>query len=317
MDRTIGPKDADYPPELFALSKSPVVYLRGRLTLRPRVAIVGSRRACPDAIELAERLGRQCARAAVSVVSGGAFGVDGAAHRGAVSASGATLVVLPTPLSAPSPRAHARLFSDVLECGGGWLSERMTGPTPRAAFASRNRLIAALADVVVVVQAGPRSGTIHTARAARRLDRRLLVVPWSLSNPRASTSFEILRAGAEVVTNLADIVQLAREGFVSRASPVATDEGSAAIGRAVALTPASRGPHAGLSTRGGAVPRPGAAPFERPADVLHALDAGAQPAEALAAALGWPVGRVLAALARLELDRTVQALPGGTFARVR
>lgn len=311
MDRALGPADADYPEELFALTTPPVVYLRGRLIPRPRVAIVGSRRACPGALGLAERLGRKCGQAGVSVVSGGALGVDGMAHRGALSAAGATLVVLPTPLSAPSPRAHARLFSDVLRSGGGWLSERATGPTPRAAFASRNRLIAALADVVVVVQAGPRSGTVHTARAARKLDRRLLVLPWSLGDLRAATSFEILRAGAEVVTHLDDVVALARG--ISSAVHRAHHGPAGHPGSTVDLTPSDPKPPPAASCP----PRRDPCALRLRADLLQALDAGAQPAEALAATLGWPVGRVLVVLSRLELECVVQARPGGAFVRSR
>lgn len=148
------------------------------------------------------------------MISGGAEGIDAAAHRGALDVGGPTVVVLAGGLGRPFPRAHAPLFREIAE-RGAVLSEAADDHDPRPfEFLARNRLIAALARAVVVVQAPARSGALSTAAHARRLGRPVLAVPWSLRDPRGEGCVALLASGARVCRNAHDV--LAAIGIVSQ-----------------------------------------------------------------------------------------------------
>ncbi|MFK7989151.1 MAG: DNA-processing protein DprA [Sandaracinaceae bacterium] len=182
----LHPEDATYPVSLADLPNAPTrLWVRGALPLGPRVAIVGTRRADQEACAFTERMAAVFAHHGVGVVSGGALGIDAAAHRGALDGGGQTWVVQAASLADPYPACHRRLFAEVLE-RGGWLSETPPGAPPvRGRFLARNRLIAALADHLIVVQAPARSGALSTARWAARLGRPVHVVPGAPWDPRA------------------------------------------------------------------------------------------------------------------------------------
>lgn len=204
------PRDApDYPLPLLALRTAPPwVFVRGVMSpLSPAVAIVGARRASDHGRRLARRIAFELARAGVLVVSGGALGIDSAAHEGALDGGGRTIVVLPTPLGAPAPRENLRLFARVLARGGAWVTEQ-EHPVGRWAFCKRNRLIAALGELTLVIEAGARSGTRHTAEAALALGRPVAAVPWGVGDPRGEGCVALLRRGARVVTSAADVLAL-------------------------------------------------------------------------------------------------------------
>lgn len=182
--------------------------MRGTLpSLSPSAAIVGTRRASPEALELVEAIAFELATGGVTIVSGGALGIDGAAHRGAVRAGKPTIVVLPTSLKKPSPPSHRALFDRVLETGGAWISEH-DREARRSDFRTRNRLIAALADVVLVAQATARSGTWHTIDAAKKLKKTIAAIPWSPNDPRGETCVELLKHGAPAITSARDVFAL-------------------------------------------------------------------------------------------------------------
>jgi DNA processing protein len=199
--------DPRYPARLEDLFDAPErVWVAGALPATPAVAIVGTRRADRAACRFAERLAGELGRSGVGVVSGGAAGVDAAAHRGALAVGAATWVVQAAPLTDPYPRAHRRLFAEVLE-RGGWLSETAPGRAAHPGrFLARNRLIAALADAVVVVQAPARSGALSTARWASRLERPLYAVPGAPWDPRAAGTVRLLAAGARPCVDAAAIL---------------------------------------------------------------------------------------------------------------
>jgi len=163
--------------------KPPVMnlYVRGALPSDEGklVAIVGARSATRSATERTRALATELASAGAAVISGGALGVDAAAHEGALAGGAMTWAVLGCGPDVVYPDRHARLFPRIVD-RGGLLSEYAPGTQPVAwHFPARNRLIAALADVVVLIEAGARSGSLHTARAAFKLGRPVLAVPGS------------------------------------------------------------------------------------------------------------------------------------------
>jgi DNA processing protein len=188
------------PKRLEALGWQRPIYVRGVLSEGPAVAIVGSRAASGDGMNRAHMLARHLAERGVHVVSGGALGIDGAAHRGALAGRGATTVVLGTGCDVAYPERHAALFEQIVAGGGALISKHGDGSLPRrGSFLSRNPLIAALADVVVVVEADARSGSLATARAARRYAR--TVVAW----PGSRGCELLLASGAAVVEHEGDV----------------------------------------------------------------------------------------------------------------
>ena len=212
-DLLIYPDDAGYPERLRDLPDPPrMLWARGDLSLfdRPCVAIVGTRRATAYAERVAHELGRVLAGAGAAVVSGLARGVDACAHRGALDASGATIAVLGTGLNIAYPKAHAALQAGIAE-RGLLLSELAPDDAAhRGSFPERNRIIAALSMLTIVVEAGVKSGALITARHATDLNREVAAVPGPIDIPQAEGSNALLRDGAQVITSIADVLSLAK-----------------------------------------------------------------------------------------------------------
>jgi DNA processing protein len=199
---------AGYPAPLRDLPDAPGRFrVVGDLPdFRSAVAIVGTRRADDEALDFAYSLAREAALNGVLVVSGGAIGVDRAAHEGAIDGGGRTVVVLPTGLDPPYPRANHPLFERA-RSAGCLLTEAEDGADARAGrFLKRNRLIAALGRSTVVVQAPARSGALSTARFAKRLGRQVFAVPASPWDPRGSGNLRLLRGGAKVCVGAGDVL---------------------------------------------------------------------------------------------------------------
>lgn len=210
-----GLEDLPRPPDpLFAV---------GALPARPALAIVGTRRADPDAVVFARRLAARVAAARVDVVSGGAEGIDAAAHRGALDGGGRTFVVQAAALDDPYPRRNRPLFDAVLEAGGGWLGETPSGETNAPwRFLARNRIIAALSDAVLVVQAPFKSGALNTARWALELGRPLFVVPAAPWDRRSAGGARLLKGEARPcldADDLAEALGVSFDGSPSSADP--------------------------------------------------------------------------------------------------
>ena len=211
--RLLCPGDPGWPSQLAVLGDtSPwALWVRGSADLRfaclRSVSIVGTRAATGYGSHVCAELAAALAERGWAVVSGGAFGIDGWAHRGALSAEGITIAVLPSGLDDPYPRGHHELFQAV--AGHGLLvSERPPGRAPtRPGFLVRNRLIAALSRGTVVVEAALRSGALNTARHARDLGRPLMAVPGPVtSTASAGCHLAIREWGAECVTGAADVL---------------------------------------------------------------------------------------------------------------
>ncbi|OON76477.1 DNA protecting protein DprA [Streptomyces tsukubensis] len=248
--RFICPGEPEWPVQLDDLGdRRPVgLWVRGAVGLRMwalrSVALVGARACTEYGAHMAAGLGAGLAERGWVVVSGGAYGVDGAAHRGALGAGGATAAVLACGIDRAYPPGHGRLLARIAE-QGLLIGELPPGdhPTP-SRFVLRNRVIAALTRGTVVVEAAYRSGALVTARVAGSLGRFTMGVPGPATSALSAGVHELLRGGAHLVTDAAEVVEL--------------------VGAMGALAPERRGP---------VVPRDLLAPDT--ARVLAALPAGA------------------------------------------
>ncbi|MFJ7151772.1 DNA-processing protein DprA [Streptomyces sp. NPDC100445] len=212
--RFLCPGDTEWPRQLDDLADArPVgLWVRGRPSLRMwalrSVAVVGARACTEYGTHVAAALASDLAERGWVVVSGGAYGVDGAAHRGALAARGATVAVLASGVDRPYPRGHTALLDRIAE-QGLLVGELPPGdhPTP-SRFILRNRVIAALTRGTVVVEAARRSGSLATARAAQRLGRFTMGVPGPVTSALSAGVHELLREEAALVTDAGDVVEL-------------------------------------------------------------------------------------------------------------
>lgn len=212
--RFVYPGSAEWPTQLDDLGDArPVgLWLRGRPSLRTwalrSVAVVGARACTPYGAHMAQNLAAGLAELGWVVVSGAAYGIDGAAHRGALASGGATAAVLACGVDVAYPRGHAELLGRI--AGQGLiLGELPPGshPTP-SRFVLRNRVIAALTRGTVVVEAAHRSGSLVTARRAQKLGRFTMGVPGPATSGLSAGVHELLRGEAELVTDAAEVVEL-------------------------------------------------------------------------------------------------------------
>jgi DNA processing protein len=203
--------EPEYPPRLRMIDDPPpLVAVRGNLAAlgAPMVAIVGSRNASAAGVKFAERLAGELAAAEFVIVSGLARGIDAAAHR--ASLRSATVAVLAGGHDRVYPAEHADLLEAILE-HGAVLTEMPLGWEPRARdFPRRNRLISGLALGVVIVEAARRSGSLITARLALEQGREVFAVPGSPLDPRAEGTNGLLKQGATLVTEVADVLSVLR-----------------------------------------------------------------------------------------------------------
>jgi DNA processing protein len=199
---------SEFPPRLRDLGLLPVpLYLTGELPFGFAVAIVGTRHPIPETLKFAHDLARDLARANVTVISGGAEGIDTAAHEGALAGNGSTLVVAPAAFDHPYPDKNRALFERVVHSGGGYLTSFPPGtPATRAQFFERNGYLAALSDALVVVQSRVRGGGRNAAKAARSLSRPVFAVPGSPWDAWAAGCLGELRLGARPVTSARDLL---------------------------------------------------------------------------------------------------------------
>jgi len=255
----------------------------------PRVAIVGSRRPSPYGEAVAEQLAADLARAGVIVVSGLALGCDAAAHRGALVGGGVTVAVMGTGVDIVYPAAHFRLAEEIVAGGGALVSQFPDGTSPRRRnFPARNVTLAALSDVVVVVEAVQGSGALITAEAALDLHKEVMAVPGSIFSPLSIGTHALIRDGAGLVQNARDV--LAALG----------------VGREVLDDPLGAPKRLGFGL-----------PKERDGILLHLSDVLAVSTAELARKLHLPVAEVLGRLTSLELDGAVRRHGAGYVRALR
>lgn len=243
------------------------------------VTIVGARRATSYGREIARELGRELAAAGMTVVSGLAFGIDGCAHRGALDADGRTIAVLGCGPDNAYPAAHRSLWRRIGEVGLV-LAEQPPGAPPwRWTFPARNRIMAALAGMTVVVEGAARSGSLITADLAADLGRDLGAVPGPVTSRASAGPNNLLAGGACLVRDAQDVLDAMLGAGAER------------------------------------IARTGPPLDEALAVVLAAVEAGASTCDAIATSLGLPGPDTAAALARLEALGYLTCSPLGTYAR--
>lgn len=201
--------DAYYPQRLLSIDQPPpVLYAKGNLQLlkRPGLAIVGSRHATPQGESTAEQFAESLCRAGFAVVSGLALGIDGAAHRGALKADGATIAVVGTGLDIVYPARHKGLAHQIVQYGL-LLSEYPLGtPSLTHNFPRRNRIISGLSEGCLVVEANIDSGSLITARQAIEQGREVFAIPGSIHSPVSKGCHALIKQGAKLVESTEDIV---------------------------------------------------------------------------------------------------------------
>jgi DNA processing protein len=299
MPRALSPADARYPSRLAEVPDAPAtLHVRGALADADAlaVAIVGSRRATPYGLEVAETLAADLAARGVTIVSGLARGIDAAAHRGALRVGGRTLAVLGSGVDVIYPPENRRLAAEIAE-RGALLSQFAPGTPPLPQnFPTRNQVIAALSLAVVVVEAAEKSGSLITARLAAELGREVLAVPGRITAPESRGANRLIQDGAHVAMGWEDVVGVLPERWKARVTA------TAGIGRAGAAAAAGRGAVEGepngyrsiLELLG-----------EDPIDIDHVIERS-----------GLGAGRVSAALLELELEGRVRQIEGKRFVRV-
>lgn len=211
---TFRPHDIHYPAKLHtAQPQVSSLFVRSNswddLLQRPSVAIVGSRKASSYGRQATETVARELARAGVVIISGMAIGIDAIAHRAALNAGGQTIAVLPCGLDNPYPARHQELAREIVAQGGALVSEYPPGSNPyRVNFIARNRIVAALSDVVLVTEAGYKSGTLHTARFALEQGRDVAAIPGDITRPTAASTNNLIKSGAALISGAEDIARI-------------------------------------------------------------------------------------------------------------
>ena len=291
----VGLCDARYPELLRTLPDAPLaLWVRGRdleLLDAPQLAIVGSRNPTHNGRETAEQFARYLSERGLTITSGLALGIDGASHEGALDGGAGTLAVLGCGIDDVYPQRHAAL-AERIAAQGALVSEFPPGtPARRANFPQRNRIIAGMSLGTLVVEAARRSGSLITARLAAEYGREVFAIPGSIHNPLAKGCHALIRQGAKLVDDVADIlVELAPQlgTRIEHGDPDLADAADSP-----ALTEKTEY-EALLETMG----------FD-PADLTSLADrSGLTPAE------------LSSMLLILELQGLVEALPGGRYARL-
>lgn len=280
--------DSSYPEPLKNIyDPPPVLFLRGRADCLQgnAVAIVGSRRATPYGLSVAERLGYDLAGAGINVISGMARGIDTAAHRGALDAGGKTMAVLGCGVDVIYPRENGRIMRSIMQ-QGAVVSEFPPGSSPEPwHFPVRNRIISGLSKVVVVVEAAERSGALITAHVALEQGRDVMAVPGNITSKFSKGPNNLIKQGAAPVLDAADILE--------------------EMGLGVLFTSQSTDPAGGLKLG------------DDEKLLLKLLDYNPVSLEAVVQRSGLPAGQVMSALMFLEMKGLVRQMPGRLYARAR
>ena len=208
----LTPEDPDWPSGANDLQAPPIaLYVKGRreALAQPSIAIVGTRNPTPYGVRIAGDFAAGFVDRDYSIISGGAYGIDSAAHRGALVAEGCTIAVVASGIDTPYPSGNSRLFEEISE-SGAIISEVAIGtPALPHRFLTRNRIIAALSQSTLVVEAAFRSGSLRTARDAAQLLRPVMAIPGPINSPSSEGCHRLIgERAAEIVTSISDAYEL-------------------------------------------------------------------------------------------------------------
>jgi DNA processing protein len=294
---TLG--DSDYPAPLLDIPDPPLMlYAMGQTTLlsqlhaKQALAIVGSRNPTPQGAANAREFAKSLAASGLTIVSGLALGVDGAAHEGALLGAVAghlpTIAIVGTGLDRVYPRQHRDLAHRIAQ-NGLILSEYPLGTPPLAPnFPRRNRLISGLSQATLVVEAALASGSLITAKQALEQGRDVLAIPGSIHSAQSKGCHALIKQGAKLVESVQDVLEELR-------LPLAATQGTLALDDGRTKTPLSDDAENAL---------------------LRALGHDPVSLDALQARCGWATAQLQAELMELELMGQVARLPGGLFQRI-
>ena len=208
--RIITNQDDEYPPLLREIYDPPVIlYVRGELTGRDHhaVAMVGTRMATQYGRATANKLAGQLARAGLTIISGGARGIDSASHEGALAAGGRTIAVLGTGMDIVYPSENADLFKRIPESGAVITQFPFGRKGSKHSFPIRNRIVAGMAQVTMVVEANRASGALITANLAGEYGRTVFAVPGHIDSPRSAGCHDLIRDGAQLCGEADDVLE--------------------------------------------------------------------------------------------------------------
>jgi len=284
--------DENYPASLREIYDPPLVlYVKGELTAKDKngVAMVGSRMTTHYGIETARKLAYQLAYVGVTVVSGGARGIDTAAHQGALSGKGRTIAVLGTGINIVFPVENAELFERIAANGAVMTQFPFNRPADKQSFPIRNRIVAGMTLGTVVVEANLTSGSLITANFATEYGRQIFAVPGRIDSPRSKGCHELIKKGAKLCEGVEDILSEFEYLFPGTNRPAGANE--TGVLPALDLNPNEQAVFAAVK-------------LEEESSIDEIIRAS-----------GLPSSAVNVALFSLEMKRLVKQLPGKLFVR--
>ena len=299
MDRTAGimekerihavlPGENAYPEVLLPLNDPPaILFYRGNEAALsgPSAAVIGSRSASWKGVSATEKIARELSENGIVIISGLAYGIDAAAHRGCLKGGSPTVAVLGCGLDQDYPVEHAALKQEILDKGGLILSEYAPGEKPLGwHFPVRNRIISGLADCLIVMEARIRSGSMTTVRHALDQGKDVFVYPGEPDNPKTEGNHLLLREGAIYFTSAADILEDMR--WLDKKKEVGQNSGCAP--ETVALDPEEK-------------------------KVLHVLSRGEQSFDQICEEMNLPAGQLMSLLTMMQIKGWIEAMPGKLY----
>ena len=283
--------DEEYPESLRHIYDPPILlYVKGRLTAKDKnsVAMVGSRQTTHYGLEVARKLAYQLAYVGVTVVSGGARGIDTAAHQGALTAKGRTVAVLGTGINIIFPPENVELFERIANNGAVITQFPFNRNADKQSFPIRNRIVAGMTLGTVVVEAALTSGALITANFATEYGRQIFAVPGRIDSPRSKGCHELIKKGAKLCEGAEDILSEFEYLFPASNRPPAPNE--TGVLPTIALS-------------------------ENEQKVYDALSREEISIDEVIRHSGLPSSAVSVALLGLEMKRLVKQLPGKMFLR--
>ncbi|NBV23114.1 MAG: DNA-protecting protein DprA [Proteobacteria bacterium] len=285
--------DADYPELLRQIYDPPIaLYVWGTLTAKDKnsIALVGSRQTTSYGLETARKLAYQLAYVGVTVISGGARGIDTAAHQGAMAAKGRTVAVLGTGINLVFPPENAELFARISANGAVITQFPFNRPADKQTFPIRNRIVAGMTLGTVVVEANLSSGALITANFATDYGRQVFAVPGRIDSPRSKGCHDLIKKGAKLCEGAEDVLSEFEYLFPASNKPA---------------SPAETGVLPALSLS------------ENEAKILDVVTKEETHIDEIIRTCGLPTSAVSVGLLSLEMKRMVRQLPGKMFVRVR